>query len=325
MTTVDVVIIGAGIAGLTAARRLADAGMVVVVVDKGRGVGGRMATRRLASASFDHGAQFFTARSPWFVECVDRWIAAGAAREWCRGFRTPPDGHSRFVGTGGMTAVPKLLATSLPDVRLGTRVTSIDAVGDGWQLRFDGAPGAAVMARAVLVTSPAPQALELLAPVALAAAACAALERVAYSPTLALLVATDAPTSVPDPGGVQLDEGPLSWVGDNVAKGVSTAPAVTLHASPTESAARFDTPAADLVPWMLDAGRQFLGDGTVIESQLMRWRYAQPTASHDARFVVAVDGACPVVCAGDAFAEAKVEGAAHSGWEAAGALLDNLT
>ncbi|MBD3256947.1 FAD-dependent oxidoreductase, partial [candidate division GN15 bacterium] len=43
-TDTDCVVVGAGAAGLTCARRIADAGMSVLVLDKGRGVGGRMAT-----------------------------------------------------------------------------------------------------------------------------------------------------------------------------------------------------------------------------------------------------------------------------------------
>ncbi|MFW5743027.1 MAG: NAD(P)-binding protein [Spirochaetota bacterium] len=63
--------VGAGIAGLTAARRLVDASRDVTVLDKGRGVGGRMATRRFGGATrrfggatrrfggatFDHGGR----------------------------------------------------------------------------------------------------------------------------------------------------------------------------------------------------------------------------------------------------------------------------
>ena len=55
----DVAVVGAGMAGLSAARALVDAGRSVVVFDKGRGIGGRMATRRLGAAVFDHGAQYF--------------------------------------------------------------------------------------------------------------------------------------------------------------------------------------------------------------------------------------------------------------------------
>ncbi|MFP5379861.1 MAG: FAD-dependent oxidoreductase, partial [Vicinamibacteria bacterium] len=81
-----ILVVGAGVAGLAAARRLVDGGHDVHVVDKGRAPGGRVATRRVLSASdvfqFDHGAQYFTARDPRFVEQVAAWDAAGVIRPW---------------------------------------------------------------------------------------------------------------------------------------------------------------------------------------------------------------------------------------------------
>ena len=51
----DVLIIGAGLAGLSAANELQLAGYRVLVVDKGRGLGGRLAGRRIGGATFiDH-------------------------------------------------------------------------------------------------------------------------------------------------------------------------------------------------------------------------------------------------------------------------------
>ena len=70
-------IIGAGMAGLTAANLLQNAGWAVTVVDKSRGVGGRMATRRLGASRFDHGAQFFTVRDAGFQATTDKWMANG--------------------------------------------------------------------------------------------------------------------------------------------------------------------------------------------------------------------------------------------------------
>jgi phytoene dehydrogenase-like protein len=59
-----VVVVGPGMAGLTAAHRLQRSGVSVVVVDKGRHPGGRLATRELSGgARADHGAQFFTVRT----------------------------------------------------------------------------------------------------------------------------------------------------------------------------------------------------------------------------------------------------------------------
>jgi len=58
--TAQVLVVGAGLAGLTAGRVLAAAGIDTVIVDKGLSVGGRLATRRIGDATLDHGAQFFT-------------------------------------------------------------------------------------------------------------------------------------------------------------------------------------------------------------------------------------------------------------------------
>ena len=46
-TIYNVIIIGSGIAGLSAARYLHDKGQSVLVLDKGRRIGGRCATKRI--------------------------------------------------------------------------------------------------------------------------------------------------------------------------------------------------------------------------------------------------------------------------------------
>ena len=72
-------VIGGGIAGAIAARRLRDEGFMVTVLDKGRGPGGRCSTRRADDLYFDHGAQYFTARGEAFAKQVDAWRSAGVA------------------------------------------------------------------------------------------------------------------------------------------------------------------------------------------------------------------------------------------------------
>ena len=58
----NVTVIGAGIAGLACATALAQAGLNVTLLDKGRRPGGRVATRRIDNTTFNHGAQFASAR-----------------------------------------------------------------------------------------------------------------------------------------------------------------------------------------------------------------------------------------------------------------------
>ena len=82
LQTKSIGIIGAGISGLSCAKALEQAGYDVEVFDKGRNLSGRMATRRNDLSEFDHGAQYFTAKDPAFIQEVDRWIGADVAQVW---------------------------------------------------------------------------------------------------------------------------------------------------------------------------------------------------------------------------------------------------
>ena len=79
-------IVGAGVAGLACAERLAGQGHDVVLFDKGRGPGGRMSTRRMPTSAgeayFDYAAQYFTVRDESFRRRVDAWIFDSVAAAW---------------------------------------------------------------------------------------------------------------------------------------------------------------------------------------------------------------------------------------------------
>jgi len=86
----NIAIIGAGIAGLTLANKLKGK-YDVTVFEKSRGVGGRMATRYADDYQFDHGAQYFTAKSPEFIEFVEKLKNEGVIDIW----------NARFVELDG--------------------------------------------------------------------------------------------------------------------------------------------------------------------------------------------------------------------------------
>lgn len=317
------VVIGAGVSGLMAANRLQEAGWRVTVLDKGRGVGGRMATRRFDGGSFDHGTQFFTARSDGFKEIVEGWQQAGAAKEWSRGFADAEgnpneDGHPRFRGAEGMTSIPKHLARNL-DVRTGEKVVRVDEDGGTWRLETES--GTEVTGDALIVTAPVPQALQIVGSgeYELPGPVLEQLEKITYDPCLALMALLDGPSGVPGPGGVQIKGEPLDWIGDNRLKGISEAPAVTIHGGPQWSRKHYEDDEAEITAALLGFAGEMVG-ANVVSTQLARWRYSWVSESHPEPFLLAQNAPALVFC-GDSFAQPKVEGASLSGLAAAGALL----
>ena len=307
-----VVVVGAGLAGLTAARRLVDRGRPVVVLEQGDRVGGRLATRRLAGAVLDYGAQFFTVRGEDFAAVTGRWLADGRVFEWGRGFADRPDGFPRYAAVGGFATLAGHLGEGL-DVRLATPVRRVSPAGDAWTVAWDGGE---MEAEAVVLTAPVPRTLATL-PGRLVDGL---LNRVTYDPTLALLLVLDGPSVVPAPGGRQPEEGPFSFVADNALKGISPVPALTLHARGAVSSARFEDADEVLVADFTAAARPWLGGAGVVAAGLERWAHATPVESWPEPCYVARTDPAPLVLAGDAFAGPKIEGAWRSGVAAAEAL-----
>lgn len=317
------VIVGAGMSGLLAANELQEAGWSVTVLDKGRGVGGRMATRRFDGGSFDHGAQFFTARSDEFKEMVGGWQKSGAAREWSRGFADAggnpnEDGHPRYRGAEGMTSVPKHLARRL-DVRTGEKVVRVDEDGGTWRLETES--GTEWTGDALIVTAPVPQALDIVGSgeYELPGPVREQLEKVSYDPCLALMALLDGPSGVPEPGGVQIKGEPLDWIADNKLKGISEASGITIHAGPRWSQEHYEDDEAEITAALLGLAGETVGSN-VVSTQLARWRYSWVSESHPEPFLLAQNAPALIFC-GDSFAQPKVEGASLSGLAAASALL----
>lgn len=318
-----IVVVGAGLAGLAAAGALRDAGHQVVVFDKGRGPGGRMATRRIGAATFDHGAQFFTVRTDALAERVVRWEADGLVHAWTRGFSEPADGYPRYAVRGGMNALPKHLAAGL-DVRTPALVFALRAAGGTHQHAWDVVLDDATVepADAVVVTAPVPQAFAVCITAGIEVPE--DLRGIDYDRTLALLAVLDGPGAVPEPGAVQDGDPTFSMIVDNRRKGVSTVPALTLHANPAWSLEWWHRSHDEALDALQAAAAPWLGGAAVVERQLKRWRFATPQRTWPDPCWVAPDAPAPLVLAGDAFAGPRIEGALTSGWAAARAVLDRL-
>jgi renalase len=326
----DVIIVGAGLSGIAAGRQLAAAGVDVTLLDKGRSVGGRLATRRIGGGSADHGAQFFTARTPAMVDLVEKMMADGHVKVWSHGWsdgslsEAPDDGFPRYVCTGGMNRFARLLAENL-EVHTSVKVESVSLEEERWVVRSD--DGDAWDARAVVLTAPVPQSLAVvdMGHVTLPPLFRKALERIRYAPCVTGLFVVDGDVLLPEPGAIQRPRATISWIADNQRKGISSgARVITVHAAPGFSrklATRTDEEAlvairAGLLPHLADGSR-------IVAEQLKRWRYADPEILHPLRYLLAREKP-PLLFTGDAFAGPRIEGALLSGWASADALADHL-
>jgi len=194
----EVVVVGAGVAGLSCARELAAAGREVLVVDRARGVGGRCATHRLEGMAFDVGVSFLHGRDPAFLAAV-REAAPQRIEGWPRTIRgagrpCQPEafqaGEQRIALPEGITAFPKHLARDLP-IRLEARLERIDLSGERLRLLLEG--GEELRARHVVLALAPEQVLRVLdgvgeIPLALASIR-ALLEGSASEPSLSLCAA----------------------------------------------------------------------------------------------------------------------------------------
>lgn len=319
-----VAVVGAGVSGLMAARTLSDHGFSATVFDKGRGPGGRVSTRRGdPGVSFDHGAQYFTARSPHFVRFVESWQEQGVVAEWGgrvvrleAGAVADTSPRPRFVGLPGMSAVAAHVAADLK-VRRETRIASVSHTSGAWELADDAGSRYGPF-EFLVVALPAPQAAELLGSHPFASA----LGSVVMSPCWAVMVAFDRRLDVSWDGAF-VQGSPLAWVCRNGSKpGRPAGPDCwVLHAGPEWSAAQLEETPAAIGPRLLDelAAAVGVSPPPAVHLSAHRWRYSRGSDATDRRALF--DPGTGLAVCGDWLAGGRVEGAFLAGAAAAGHVL----
>jgi renalase len=163
-----IAIIGAGLSGLMLARGLHDVASVTVF-EKSRGIGGRMSTRYQDAFSFDHGAQYFTAKTPEFRKFLEPHIASRLVQDWQPKLVTLEhwiQSQAVTATEGFYAAVPRMtsLCKSLAediDVQHQREIKRIERVDGVWHLTTSDGIDAGIFDW-VISTAPALQTQRLL-------------------------------------------------------------------------------------------------------------------------------------------------------------------
>lgn len=310
-------VVGAGIAGLSAARELRRRGHDVVVFERAPGPGGRVSTRviegiempksaRGATLAFDHGAQYFTARDPRFQSLVDGWLRDRVAAKWdgrlvsfdSEGWEDLASSTERYVGLPGMNAIANALAEPL-DVRYGQRIETLE-------------PLVAAFDRVILAVS-AEQAKPLVAHIP---DLMAKLNTVVTRPCWAVMAAFEERVPARFDGAF-VHGSPIGWIARNQSKPKREwkVDAWVLHATPLWSSVHVDDDPEVVGSFLMEAFHDLIPNGLprAFHAVAHRWRYA---AADPPLAVGAIHHAGLTLC-GDWCLGSRIEDAYLSGLAAA--------
>jgi renalase len=308
----DVLIVGAGVSGLTAAREFSLRGLRVAILEKSRGLGGRLSTRRWGDeknpALADTGAQFTSLRNPEWAALLENHPELS----------TPPTdetgGEPRRIHPLGMSRLARTLLTggrNAPTIVLGTRVVRLQAPINSephWKIVADSKIDSPeiFLARDVVLTAPVPQTIELLD-----SQGPPELHTLHYSRCLAVIAM--APADEPFRGKSILEftdpeSSRLTGIYDQRAKGLLSARStVVVHASPNLSQELWEEPPAEAAKKIWAYAKI---DSPVVETlDLHRWKFAQAKNHFPEPYVLTSVGRGRIGICGDAFIPGGIEGA----------------
>jgi len=326
--TYSIAIIGAGLAGITAARQLTETAegqepaASVTLFDKSRGMGGRLATRYAEAHKFDHGAQYFTARSAEFKAALAPLIKTGDVRKWAPRILTNRKlaKQVRYVGSPNMNSVGKALAASL-DVVTNTRIEKLDRVKAKWHLTDDSGKVWGQYDK-VIIAIPAEQAKALLPDDFADGQALAAVNML---PGFTVMLGFAGPW-----GGewdaMLMDNHPVSFASVNSTKPGrdNSITSIVVQSSNKWALKRVDKDKDEVMAELLSAFQQSSGMATGVAHHkvIHRWLYANVGTPAGKPFLA--DESMGLYACGDWCLEGRVEAAFASGHKLGAHILKSL-
>jgi renalase len=339
----DVVIVGAGLAGSICAKKLAEKGYKILVLEKSRGVGGRAATRRIEGWVVDHGLQYLKIQpepEPELAVLLKQLCDRQIIELWHGNVyelntekslqATPP--AIRYIAPEGMTAIAKFLCQDLPVWQQCLVKAIAPEENKQWRVSYESVDGNlnSIQAKAIVITMPAPQAVPILqSSGSIPADFLFQITTVEYSPCIAVMAeySQDRDRDLPPWQAVKIIDDPdLAWIAlDSKKRKTPKQPIFVLHSTAQFARDYFDrqdfnsvaqnllsSAAKLLLPW-LDRPEKF---------QVHRWRYALTTNALSVPYLSTREP-LPLVGCGDWCGGKFAESAFSSGM--AGAIeIENL-
>jgi predicted NAD/FAD-dependent oxidoreductase len=288
-----------------------------------------MATRYAGDFEFDHGAQFFTARTDRFRAFLKPLIDDGIVASWNASFvefdgteitssRHWEESHPHFVGVPRMNSIAKALSAGV-NVQVETTISSIERDDSGWILSHRN--GASAPYDWLVLAAPAAQSGDL-------AEAFPELARFSGKRQMlgcyAMMLGFEEPLELEWQAAL-VRNADISWVSVNSSKPGRAEPyTMVVHSTNAWAEAHMEDDTNFVLQHMLDVASSVTGQDLqhARHRKVHRWRYANigkqegPTHYIDQRNALA---AC-----GDWCVHGRIEAAFTSAYDLAESLKDQL-
>lgn len=320
MTSPKIAIIGAGMAGITAARTLNAAGQAVQVFEKSRGSGGRLASKRSEMGRVNLGAQSFQAQDAVFIKELQQWQQVGWVEKIVEQVAEQTDiEQSLWTGTPYSSALTRNLLGDI-DTQFACEIRALNHDSNGWLLhdQYDKTHGPF---QQLIVAIPAPQAEALLHDCAPELAAQAS--SVEMQPAWMVALGFNEPLNLPA-NLKPLNNSAIAEIIHTPISAEYPMQAIMLRASVEWSMQHIEDEPALVITALTQAFSALL-EATLRQADSMfahRWRYA--TGALTTPTVLLADTERGLYIAGDWCGKGDVESAWQSGVQAAKELLENL-
>jgi len=323
-TTKSIVgIIGAGLAGLSCATRLKSLGFEVRIFEKSRGPSGRMSTRNAEGWSADHGAQYFTARDPLFLEETNAWIRDGVAASWrprlsvydAGQWRESNSSEHRYVGTPAMNSPGNHLAKNL-SIEFNHTIDRIYQQNGKWHIRSLETGDIHQSFDYLILAIPAPQATTLVRSIDHSIGE--SISRVNMLGCWTVMARfTESPNMPFDAAFINNEM--ISWISRNHSKPGRTGQETwTIHANPQWSQQWIELDKELATEHILECTKKLGLYCENAEISIHRWRYASGAINSGSGFIL--NAATKLGLCGDWLNGGRVEGAWLSGQKLANAI-----
>ena len=329
MDKLSVAVIGAGITGLAVGHFLKNFAKVTLF-EKSYQAGGRVLTRHALPYSFDHGAQFFTAKTLAFKAFIAPLISQGVIKPWKADFaeirhqkifekRQWGLDFPHYVGCPDMYSFSRYLARSL-NIRFNKKIISIKKLNNNWCLR-DEIGSINSHYDWLILTIPSAQATQIISN---EINIINEISNYQMKSCFSLMLSLKDDVNIPFQSALVHDED-ISWISVNSSKPEREKLLSLVVQSTNQWADEHIKDQEDqVIDYLFDQFNKILNINTksVVKKDLHLWRYANIGKSNNRDFLL--DEEKKIAACGDWLIQGRVEAAFTSGFKLSQFLSDTL-